>query len=412
MVKPSVIGLRRSFGFGDRLGMATAGHIDALKGSDLVPIFAQQSIRELRRTGRSPDQVMKAAVDTLSAEDWQGDWGADADHLQTREDVQLMAGHGYTFFTIDPSNYVNDRASKLDGASLASAYTTYCKESGLAEDAYVDLYLGHAFTVETYTFVYEEREALMRAVLKYSAAIDFAEKMFRWILEAARSKPVEIELSIDETDQPTSPLEHLLIGLELKRRNVEIISLAPRYVGDFEKGIDYKGDHGFFETELKKHMAIARYCGPYKLSMHSGSDKFAIYPVFSQICGNLLHVKTAGTSYLEALRVVCRTDRIFFRELVSYCRSCYSRDKASYHVSAKLAHVPENPDDDQLEKWYLDNEAGRQILHVTFGSVLSDNPANRQKGYKERLITCLMAHRDLYRELLGRHLGKHIQLLS
>jgi hypothetical protein len=126
----------------------------------------------------------------------------------------------------------------------------------------------------------------------------------------------------------------------------------------------------------------------------------------------LLHVKTAGTSYLEALRVVCRTDKDFFRELIVYCRSCYERDRASYHVSAKLDQVPVNPDEDHLEAWYLNNETGRQILHVTFGSMLSDKAANRQKGYKERLMACLTQHGDLYRELLAKHLGKHIKLLS
>jgi hypothetical protein len=252
----------------------------------------------------------------------------------------------------------------------------------------------------------------MRAVLKYGEAITYAVQMYQWIQQACRDLPVEVELSVDETNQPTSPLEHLIIALELKNRNVKIVSLAPRFVGDFEKGIDYKGDLDLFAGELRKHVAIARYGGPYKISMHSGSDKFVIYPIFSQVCGELMHVKTAGTSYLEALRVVCRTNKRLFRELVSYSRACYERDRASYHVSARLQEVPENPEDDLLEKWYLENENGRQILHVTFGSVLSDSPENHDKGYKERLRAWLHVQRDLYREILAQHLGKHIRLLA
>jgi hypothetical protein len=412
MVKPSVIGLQRSFGFGDRLGLATPGHLDALKGSRFAPVFAQQSIRELKRTGRQPDQVMHAAADALMAAGWTGKWGADADHLQTREDVQLMARHGFTFFTIDPSHYVNDLASALSGERLAEAYNAFIQKNAGGENAFFDRYLHKKYALGDYTLVCTDEEELMRAVLKYGEAIIFAENMYHWIQQACQDIPVEVELSVDETDQPTSPLEHLIIGLELRERRVKLVSMAPRFVGAFEKGIDYKGALDLFTRELKQHVAIAGHCGPYKLSMHSGSDKFRIYPIFSRICGELMHVKTAGTSYLEALRVICRTDRPLFRELVGYCRSCYERDRATYHVSARLQDVPENPDDTLLEEWYLENESGRQILHVTFGSVLSDTPENRDKGFKERVMGVVNKHPDLYRELLAKHLGKHLRLLS
>src|SRR5438132_186439 len=108
------------------------------------------------------------------------------------------------------------------------------------------------------------------------------------------SGPFEIEVSVDETDSPTSALEHLFFGLELKRRRVKVVSLAPRFIGEFEKGIDYRGDLHKFEAALGEHVAVARFCGPYKISVHSGSDKFAIYPILGRVCGDLLHVKTAG----------------------------------------------------------------------------------------------------------------------
>ena len=73
-----------------------------------------------------------------------------------------------------------------------------------------------------------------------------------------------------------------------------VVSLAPRFIGDFEKGIDYRGDLDALERSLTQHVAIAEAYGPYKLSLHSGSDKLSIYPIFGRVCGNLLHVKTAG----------------------------------------------------------------------------------------------------------------------
>ncbi|MDZ7261882.1 MAG: tagaturonate epimerase family protein, partial [candidate division KSB1 bacterium] len=167
-----------------------------------------------------------------------------------------------------------------------------------------------------------------------------------------------------------------------------------------------------FENHYKLHVAIARYCGPYKLSIHSGSDKFKIYPIAGRLSGDLLHVKTAGTSYLEALRVICRTDVPLFREIVAFCRRRYDTDKATYHVSARLDQVPERIDDKNLEQWYLENPAGRQILHVTFGSVLTASKGRDGIAFKERILENLSKNDALYREVLHKHLGKHLQFLS
>ncbi len=101
-LSPVVLGLRKSFGFGDRLGLAGPGHLESLQGSDFLPILAQQSIRELKRTERAPEEVMCAAQNAIRDYGYSGIWGADADHLQTPEDVTRMAEAGYTFFTIDP----------------------------------------------------------------------------------------------------------------------------------------------------------------------------------------------------------------------------------------------------------------------------------------------------------------------
>ncbi len=411
-LKPSVIGLQRSFGFGDRLGLATPGHMEAVKGTPFVPVFAQQSIRELNRTHRNPDDVMSAAVAAVKAEGWDGIWGADADHLQTREDVFLMADHGYTLFTIDPSQYVNNNADKMVEEELERGYHDLIK-NGLFEDGEIfDLYLNKTFDLDdSGSISFSDEILLLRAVVKYGAAIGYTRKMAGWIDEACRSRAYEIEMSVDETQTPTSPLEHLFIGLELKRKGIKLTSLAPRFVGEFEKGIDYKGDLKVFEESYKKHLAIARHCGPYKISIHSGSDKFSIYPIIGRLSGELLHVKTAGTSYLEALRVVVRTDKKLFREIVKFCRSRYSTDKATYHVSAKLEDVPLEIADKDLENWYLLNESGREILHVTFGSVLVGGKDSNGTPFKDQIMENLHRNSNLYKEVLHQHLGKHVQLL-
>ena len=102
---PEPLGLTPSFGFGDRLGLATPGHVEAMRqaGAGMAPIFAQQSIREMTRTVRTPAQVMGDALAGLEAAGWSGVHGADADHLKTREDVERTAAAGFCFSTIDPS---------------------------------------------------------------------------------------------------------------------------------------------------------------------------------------------------------------------------------------------------------------------------------------------------------------------
>ncbi len=371
-LKPSVLGLKRSFGFGDRLGLATPGHMDAISGTPYLGIFAQQSIRELNRTNRQPVEVMNAAVEAVENNGWTQPWGADADHLQTRDDVFRMAKAGYTFFTIDPSDYVNDKADMMSIDVLQDTYQKLVNDKKLEQSDLFDQYIGKTIEIaDDYKLVFDNQSDLLKAIVKYGSALNHSKLMNQWIQEACCNRPFEVEISVDETETPTTPFEHLFVGLELKRMDVDIVSLAPRFVGDFEKGIDYKGDISEFETQYKQHVAIAKLCGPYKLSIHSGSDKFSIYPIIGRLSGELLHVKTAGTSYLEALRVICRTDKSLFLEIIEYSRGRFETDKKTYHISAVLNQVPEKIEEKEFEDWYLTNEAGRQILHVTFGSVLT-----------------------------------------
>ena len=125
---------------------------------------------------------------------------------------------------------------------------------------------------------------------------------------------------------------------------MKLVSLAPRFVGTLEKGVDYIGDVAAFEESLRDHQAIAELLGPYKLSLHSGSDKLSIYPALARATGGRFHVKTAGTSYLEALRVVAGTMRRCSARICEFSRVRYDIDKATYHVHATLETVaPRRP---------------------------------------------------------------------
>src|SRR5437868_6270317 len=120
----SVLGLAPSFGFGDRIGLATPGHVEAMKrsGNGIEPIFPQQSIREMKRTRRSARQVIDDALEGAKAAGWTGRIGADADHLKTYEDVDVTASAGFTFFTIDPSDNVDQIADEYDEGKLREKF--------------------------------------------------------------------------------------------------------------------------------------------------------------------------------------------------------------------------------------------------------------------------------------------------
>jgi len=412
---PGPTGLTPSFGFGDRIGLATPGHAAAMRsaGKGLIPIFCQQSIREMGRTHRTPPEVMSDAVFGALRAGWTGPTGADADHLKTFEDVDVTAASGFVFFTIDPSDHVDQHAGSYDGAELAKRYEAMALAGQGGADLAGKLYGGKTIDLGAGKAEFDS-ETLSRAVVKYGRALDHIQAMAGRIAKARAGKPWEIEVSVDETEEPTSVAEHCYIAMELMRRGVSIVSLAPRFPGAFEKGVDYRGDLRGLREVLALHAAVADRFGPYKLSLHSGSDKFGVYPLLAEATRGVYHVKTAGTSYLEALRVACRADSALFREIVEFSRGRFETDRASYHISALLAGSPSPAGlaPDVLEPAYLGYDNGRQILHVTFGSVLTAPGEGGSPSFKERLVKLLVANRSLHEEVLKAHFERHLRPLT
>ena len=221
----------------------------------------------------------------------------------------------------------------------------------------------------------------------------------------------DFEVSVDETDSPTTPLEHFFIANELARQGVRFTSLAPRFIGRFEKGVDYIGDLNALDVELAKHAAVTAHFGTYKLSLHSGSDKFSVYPLIVKHWGERIHVKTAGTSYLEALRVLAKHEPGLFLKIYSLGRERFETDRCTYHVSGKLQmlpavkggqRTPEQPEESDLPS-LLDDFHARQVLHVTFGSALA--------RFGAQIKSALVNRAEAYRAALETHFRKHLTLL-
>jgi hypothetical protein len=398
-LNPQPLGLKTSFGFGDRLGLATPGHIQALQGTPIAPIFAQQSVRENARTGRTPQQVLDDAMWGIFQSGWRGAWGADADHLKTPADIAPFVAAGYTFFTVDPGEHV-DNAAHTDSLDALEQKINALPWDAL-QDSPHDLrarYLDQSFAANGLTLKFTP-EMLLRAAAKYGNAVAHAAEMFR---EIARQKQgaFDFEVSVDETETPTSGAEHFYIANELQRLNVRVTSIAPRFVGRFEKGVDFIGDLEQLRDNLQQHAPIARHfeC---KLSLHSGSDKLRVYPLFALYTQGWAHVKTAGTSYLEALRTLAVVEPKLFREILTLARERYPTERATYHVSAEVARVRASDAlrDDELAGLLNEFDA-REVLHVTFGSAL--------QTFGAQIHAALRAHHDAYAQTLQQHFAKHL----
>ncbi len=355
---------------------------------------------------------MRAATTSLERAGFDDVWGADADHLKTPADVDVTARAGFVFFTIDPSEHVDQSADGYSAAEVEARYSAV---------PWFERYAGRVMRFGEGVEVVFDTGVVKRAAVKYGRAIEHAVSLASHIARVAGelSQEHEVEVSIDETAEPTTLAEHVIIAEQLLERGVKLVSLAPRFIGELEKGVDYIGDLSALERSMQAHAAIARTLGPYKLSLHSGSDKLSMYPLFARATRGCFHVKTAGTAYLEALRVVAHHDAPLFRDIVRFSRARYDADKATYHVHATLADVPapeQVGSDVELERLYLERwadvpagkgftAAGRQVLHCTFGSVVTDSAMGRA------FRTCLEAHPDTYVQVLSEHFGRHLRAL-
>ncbi len=397
-----VLGKKRSFGLGDRLGIAAPGHIKLFKEYDAYPVFAQQSIRELNLTQRTYEDVLDCATFYTFRDGYKDGYGADGDHLKTEADIEYALGLGFTMLTLDCSDHIKNGVDQMPMEEVNKLVTL--------SDELKARYLGKKFDLEGETLEYTEEE-LKRTVLTYAEAIEYATHIYNKYLKSGKYD-CDFELSIDETATPTTPAQHYFVVNELITVNgVSLQTVAPRFCGEFQKGIDYIGDLKQFEKELKVHAAIARKFG-YKLSIHSGSDKFATFKLIGKYTKGNFHVKTAGTNWLEAMRAVAAQEPTLYREIHKYALSMFGEASKYYHVTTNLNNIP-NVDtlkDEELAGLFNNNDA-RQLIHITYGFILTDKDANGNYIFKDRLYKFWRENEEVYATMLYNHIGKHLSLL-
>jgi len=388
-LKPSFCGLRASFGTGDRLGIATPAHLQAFKGKDIFPILAQQSVREM----------------SSFEEGYEGLFGADADHVKNIKELKEAVDCGFTMFTLDPSDFISKDIEELNEQQLNQLYSKIPKNKEIE-----NLYLNKKFKVGKQELIFDEK-SLKQIILTYSQALNHVVECYEFLKDYKKEK-FDLEISVDETPTITSPLAHLFIVMEFQRRGVDFQNLALHFLGDWQKGIEYIGDVKQFAREFSLHAAIAKNIGGYKLSLHTGSDKFSVYPIFSQETDGLCHIKTAGTSWLEEVKVVAMKDPALYRKIHRFALKNFAKDRASYNLTTDLSRVPniDKLSDGQLVDLFNKPDS-RQLIHITYGSILRAKDDEGKYIFKDRIYKILFEYEeDHYREL-SNHIKRHLELL-
>ncbi|MCP4403636.1 MAG: hypothetical protein GY801_40820, partial [bacterium] len=275
----SLRGKDATIGTGDRLGLANPAHIRAVRDYDIFPVLAQQSIRELNFTKRTYQEVVDAATFAVFQEGYEDGYGFDGDHLKTLDEINMALDCDATMITLDLSEVMNAKAAEWPDEKLREDYKKLAAdEISRLESSYLDT----EFTMKDGTTLSFDETELHRCSVMYLDAISFAKEVYDLLVSHRGEGNFDFEMSIDETEAPTVPQHHLFIIKELIHHGVVVESLAPRFIGEFQKAIDYIGDLDEFAKQFNVHCQIAKTHGNYKVSVHSGSDKFSAYPAIGK----------------------------------------------------------------------------------------------------------------------------------
>ena len=398
---PSSIGSgRSSFGVGDRLGIASPGHIPLFRDNDVVPVLAQQSLRELDLMGRTYRDVIDAATWAVFNTGYEGAWVADGDHLKEAYAVSSALKQGCTMITADLSDHLAFENMDVDTDDLQRKYAEL---DSIWRESMESRYRG-TITLSSGTELFFDELILQRIALSYGRALDHAVELYK-VCQNVKNE-FDFEISIDETDLPTSPEAHYFVAMELRERGVAFTSLAPRFVGEFQKGIDYIGDTAEFTSSFERHAVIAGDLG-HKISIHSSSDKFSVYPIIGSLVRGAYHLKTSGTNWLVALETISRTDPAFFREIFIKAYEVFPTARSYYHITPDLEIATDISTlaDAELPKVF-GNTTERQVMHVSYGEIFKD------AELKNRFFAQLRNSIEEYWAALEAHIGRHLALLK
>ena len=371
---------RFSFGVGDRFAHQAVAQLRAFQklekdGVIAIPVW-NKSNREHTFIGSEPPSVREAASEAVRELHWSHPWHTDADHIRLETVDRFLDSSD--FFTIDVADSIGASVSENDIAIFLDRHPELLESISIPNiDQPIQL----------------SRHDIEKVARNYLAAAHEAGRIYRYLVKAKGAGGFIAEVSMDETDAPQTPQELLVILAALSDQGVALQTIAPKFTGRFNKGVDYVGDLAQFDREFRDDLAVIAYAihayglpSNLKLSVHSGSDKFSIYPVIRRAVADRnagLHIKTAGTTWLEELIGLSESEGdglALVNEIYSVALGDIEALSAPYasviairrdelpgldetrewtgsRWAAALRHIPSNADF---------NPSLRQLLHVSF----------------------------------------------
>jgi tagaturonate epimerase len=404
-----------TIGTGDLLGMAAPGHIRVIRRFRAHPVLAQQSAVENIQTGRNFTQAIQDAAWAVFQENYQEGYGADANHLKSLQEVRSALNAGASMVTLDLSEKIHPEALHEPKELVDRKFHDEIDEG----DAKV---IFHLFLDKEFVFrgtdgqfsIQFDEESVKRNTLLFCKALDFTEEVYEWIrFRQGNQGSIDIEISMDKTPFPTSRENHFFFALALSHRGVHIQSLAPRFTKELQKGFNDHGDREAFRRSFYQHALIAQEYGNYKISIHSGSDNFSPFSDAEGLSKGFLHLKTSGTDWFEAMRLIALRNPSLYRETHSFARSRFKELSKLNHVTTDPSRIPslERLSDEELPG-LLDREDFRQVLHITYGYLLNATDGAGRNLFRDHLTHTLIQYEEDYWSLLETHIEKQLSSLG
>ena len=369
-----------SFGIGDRFSQQGEAQLRAIDnarkaGIPFVPVW-NKSNREHQIIHSSPADTRREADQAVSVLGWEHSYYVDADHINL-DTVDPFVEHS-DFFTLDVADYIGSKVSEEEVEAyleVADQYSGVLNIPGIPDP----------FNIS--------RNTLLKISGNFLGAVREAADIYRHIEGKKGGKKFIAEVSMDEVDKPQTPVELFFILLMISHYKIPAQTIAPKFTGRFNKGVDYVGDVSQFRLEFEQDLLVIDFAvksfdlpDNLKLSIHSGSDKFTLYPIMGELIQKYdkgIHVKTAGTTWLEEIIGLAMAGGDALEMAKTIYRKAYDRQDelcgpyaAVIDIDPASLPVPSEVDQWEGEKFaaslrhvpgYPDYHAGfRQLIHVGY----------------------------------------------
>jgi len=398
-----------SFGTGDRFNHQGKAQLKAFMmardaGLEIIPVW-NKSHREHQIIKSTPDQTRQEADEAIRAMDWNGPYFVDADHINLFN-VDKFIDH-CDFFTIDVAEYISKPAVDEDVEEYIENNRKYIGE----------LYIPGVEEGFTIT-----EDFLTEIGFKFLNAAQEAGKIYRYINKRRTGRKFITEISMDEVDNPQTPAELFFILGLLANEKISVQTIAPKFTGRFNKGVDYIGDPAQFSKEFEQDLFVIDHAvrifglpDNLKLSIHSGSDKFTIFPIIGNLIHQYnkgIHLKTAGTTWLEEVIGLAEADREGLNLTKVIYRNAYTRKDELCKPYSTVIEIDDSslPEPDIVDQWDSNkfvntlrhipdhpdyNSNLRQLIHVGY-KVAAEMSEQYQKALQK------------YADVIGKNVTENI----